>query len=258
MDYSIVNFEGYRFLMIEELSEIGLNNAMTTRDMDVGLKTNNDIESIRSNLNKVYEFLKIEPKVLFNGYQAHTGNIQLIKSLDDGLEGPFGRYFPNTDGLITDLDSIALITRFADCVPVILYDRKRKVQANLHSGWKGTLQRIGKKGVDAMICEYQCDVNDIVAIIGPAIGKYDFEVEEDVSSQFAETFPLWKDLIIKKNEKKYLIDLQEIVFRMLVDSGIGQNNITKIDISTFSDERFHSYRRDRQDYALMGFITMIG
>ena len=109
-----------------------------------------------------------------------------------------------------------------------------------------------------MICEYQCDVNDIVAIIGPAIGKYDFEVEEDVSSQFAETFPLWKDLIVKKNEKKYLIDLQEIVFRMLVDSGIGQDKITKIDISTFSDERFHSYRRDRQDYALMGFITMIG
>lgn len=257
MEYSIIEHKGNKFLHLKELEDIGLKNSMTTGDMDVGLKTNKDIESIRSNLNKTYEFMGIDPKVLFNGYQTHSGNISLIKSHDDGLEGPFGRYFPNTDGLITDMKDVALITRFADCVPIILFDTKKKVQGNIHSGWKGTLQMIGKRGVEALVKEYHCDIKDLIAIIGPSIGKNDFEVEEDVSRQFRDVFPMWTDLIVKKNEKKYLIDLQEIVYRMLLEEGIGEEKITKIDISTYSDHRFHSYRRDKENYSLMGFVTMI-
>jgi len=257
MDYCIKEHLGFRFLKIEGLEELGLKNAMTTKDMDVGLKTNKDIESIRHNLSVTYDFMNIKPRILYNGYQSHTGNISLIRDEKQGLEGPFGRYFPNTDGLITDEKGIALITRFADCVPIILFDKEKKIQGNLHSGWKGTLEMIGKKGVEALIREYNSNPEDIIAIIGPSIGKGDFEVEGDVSSLFIQTFPKWTELITRKNETKYLIDLQEIVYRMLLDTGIPNNNITKIDISTFSDKRFHSYRRDGKDFSLMGFITMI-
>lgn len=259
MDYRVQEFNGKRFLYLPKLQEMGLKHCFTTRDMDVGSSTNPDRDLLQSYINEAYEFMGEKPKLLYNGYQAHTGNIKTLHTLQEGKGGAFGRFIPNTDGLVTNMKEVALLTRFADCVPVILFDPVRMVQANIHSGWKGTLERIVQNGMEAMLNEYGSSAKDIIAVIGPAIGKDDFSVRDDVSSLFMREFDQWSDLVRKSTDDKYLIHLQEVNRRMLLESGINEKNITVIDISTYErDDLCHSYRRDKQNYGLMGLFTVLG
>lgn len=258
MEYKIEEQNGFRYITIPELTELGLKHAFTTIDMDIGMSTNKDIEELKNNIHEVYKFLKIRPKLLYNGYQTHSSNVAIIENLEQGIQSLLGRYFPDTDGLITKRDDIALITRFADCVPIILFDKINRVHANIHSGWKGTLIEITKQAIYAMNKTFNSDPKDIIAVIGPAIGKGDFEVQIDVESQFRDKFPDWEDTIIKKNDIKYLIDLQEINKRILLESGIQKENLTIIDLSTFNEEEIlHSFRRDGDKFGLMGLISMV-
>ncbi|MGM0397009.1 MAG: polyphenol oxidase family protein [Bacillota bacterium] len=258
MEYRIEKKNNKRYIYLPELQEKGLRHCFTTKDMDVGSSTNTDKISLQRHIDEAYEFMGKKPELLYNGYQAHTSNIEIINSLSQGKRGTFGRFIPNTDGLITRMGNVALLTRFADCIPIILYDQKNMIQSNIHSGWKGTLGRIGEKGVLALVKEYGSSVGDIIAVIGPAIGRDDFLVREDVSSLFLAEFIDWKDLIRKESEEQHLIDLQEINRRMLLQMGLKEDNITVINISTYEREDLcHSYRRDKGKYGLMGLFTIL-
>ena len=258
MDYKIEIKNGFRYIAVPELKEKGLNLCITTRDMDIGLKTNGNIEEINKNFDYIYDFMGVKPTERYSGYQIHSDNIGCIRDISEGEDYPTGKVFYDTDGLVTDLDNIAIISRFADCTPVILYDPVKRVQANVHSGWKGTLLKIGGKAVDKMTAEYGCNPQDIIAVLGPTIGKDDFEVDDDVMIKFKETFDFHKEIIRQKNDTKYLIDLHETSFRILIESGIRSENITIIDLSTFSNGNLlHSYRRDKSEFGLMGAISVL-
>lgn len=259
MDYRIKERNGKRFLYLPQLEEMGLKHCFTTRDMDVGSSTNPDRDLLQTYMDQAMEFMGAEPELLYNGYQAHTGNVKVIRSLMDGKNGHFGRFIPNTDGLVTDMEKVALLTRFADCVPVILFDPVKRVQGNIHSGWKGTLERIAQNGIGKMMDSYGSSPGEMIAVVGPAIGKEDFLVRKDVSDLFVERFPEWDDLVRWVSEDQYLIDLQEINRRMLLEMGMEEKNITVIDISTYARvDLCHSYRRDSEDYGLMGLFTILG
>lgn len=257
MNYKIEMKNNIRYITIPRLTELGLKHCLTTSDMDIGLKTNGSIASIKENLNSIYEFLKVEPSILYNGFQTHSGNVVKIDNLRQGVEHEFGRYFPGTDGLVTDKENMALITRFADCSPIILYDPSKGVHGNIHSGWKGTLQRIVANAIDIMKAEYNCDPKDIIATIGPTIGKDEFEVDEDVKEMFQKEFGYLNNIIIKKDIIKSLIDLQEINRNVLIENGTRENNIIIIDLPTISNEILHSYRRDKSEFGLMGSVTIL-
>ena len=257
MDYKILTYKNKRYITVPKIEDLGLRHVFTTIDMDVGMKTNKSIEDIKNNISLVYKLLEIRPEILYNGYQSHTKNIEIIKDTYQGEESPFGRYLPNTDGLITDKKDIALITRFADCTPILLYDHFKNVQANIHSGWRGTLQKIGANGIDLMKNEYNCDPKDILVVLGPSIEKDDFEVDLDVKELFEDKFN-YKDIIFKKENAKFLIDLKTINKRTLIEKGIKEENIIDINLSTFSNSALlHSYRRDKEKYGLMGLITCL-
>lgn len=257
MDYEIVKGKYNLYIIIPRLKKLGLKHCFTTTTMDIGSHTNKSLESLKDNFTRIYKFLDIRPEILYSGYQVHSGNIEMIIDDKQGEINPFGRYIPDTDGLITNKENFALVTRFADCTPIILYDPVKKVHSNIHSGWRGTLEEIGGNGVDIMVNQYKSNPKDIIGIIGPSIGKEDFEVDIDVMVKFEDKFELYKDIINKKNEKKYLIDLQKINKNILIDKGIRAENIITVDLSTYSNDIFHSYRRDGEDFGLMGLITCI-
>lgn len=257
MNYKIDIKDNNRYIKVPRLEQLGLKHCFTTIDMDMGLTTNGSVESIKENFKSIYDFLNIDPKVLFSGYQTHTDNIVTIKDIDQGDDGEFGKIFPKTDGLVTDMENIALITRFADCTPIILYDPIKKVQANIHSGWRGTLQRIGAKGMDILTEQYRCNPDNIVAVLGPSIGKDEFEVDIDVMEMFKNEFDFHKEVIRKKDDIKYLIDLRTIIKRMLLDKGIREENLIIVDLTTVSNPMLHSYRRDKERYGLMACVTLM-
>ena len=257
MNYKIETKDNIRYIVVPRLEELGLKHCFTTKDMDIGIKTNDSPDDVKNNLNKVLEFLEVDPLALYNGYQTHSKNIAIIEDLNQGEEYEFGRYFPDTDGLITDKPNMATITRFADCTPIVLFDTNKRVFANIHSGWKGTLQRIGSNGLSMLVENYGSDPKDIVAVIGPTIGKFDFEVDDDVASQFKEEFGYMENIISKKDHIKSLIDLQTINKNILLENGLLIENIEVIELSTVASDFLHSFRRDKAEFGLMGLVAVL-
>lgn len=192
-------------------------------------------------LNLPYEgFTKIE-------YQAHSDLVEKVEEKNE--------FHNNIDGLITNKKGISLSLRFADCTPILLYDPTKNVIGNIHSGWKGTVQKIGQKGALKMIKEYDLKAENIICCIGPCIGLCHFEVGEDVKEIFENTFSYLGNLenIIKKGEKKedgqkYFIDTTLINRKLLEEIGVLSKNIIESNICTVCNKDYmHSYRADKEN-----------
>lgn len=257
MDYKLINKFGKSFITVPRLEELGLKNCFTTIDMDLGTNTNRSTEDIKENFNTIYKFLDVEPESLYYGIQVHSNHLELINNESRPLKDDIALFFPDTDGLITSKENIALNTRFADCIPIIIFDPKNMIQANIHSGWKGTLESIGIRGLEIMFNKCKSKAEDLLVVLGPAIGKEDFEVDIDVMEKFKEEFTFHDQIIKQKNQGKYLIDLKGIVVKQFLAEGIREENIIDIDLSTFSTPYLHSFRRDKERFGLMGCVTII-
>lgn len=256
MGYKIIDFKGKKYIQSKKMIELGLKHCFTTADMNMMLA--DDEKSLsKGNFDEIFEMLKVEPKCIYSGLQVHGDNIARINDYKAGEPKYYGRFFDDTDALISNLKNTALVVKFADCTPILLYDFIQKIHVVIHSGWKGTLKRIASKALKIMFEEYNSKSANIVAVIGPAIGKYDFEVRSDVEILFRTEFSNWNDLISIKDKEKFLIDIVEINKRILLQNGILENNIEIIPLSTYSTNYLHSYRRDKKDYGLMGLVSVL-
>ena len=180
-----------------------------------------------------YQFRIIKP------VQKHTNIVKSVtkENINDD--------FNDCDGLITDLKGISLGTLTADCQAIFLYDPIKKVIGNIHSGWKGTLNRIIENAIKLMISDYNSNPKDIIVGICPSILKCCFEVDEDVKDMFIDDF---KDIdtegcIASGDNNKFYIDTVKINKQVLLNLGILEHNIHLSNICTkcYKDE-FHSHR----------------
>ncbi len=92
------------------------------------------------------------------------------------------------DALITNEPGLLLTVQVADCVPILLADKKRHAIAAIHSGWRGTLQRIVEKALGRMQMEFGTRPQDVIAALGPGIGQCCFEVGPEVATEYAAKF----------------------------------------------------------------------
>ena len=197
--------------------------------------------------------------------QAHTDKIQIVEKhiLED--EPDFNlEIYDKTDGLITDKKDIALVATNADCILLLFFDPVNKVIANVHSGWRGTIQRISVKTVQKMVNKFNCKPENIICCICPSIRKCHFEVENDVKEIFEKEF---KDLKIEQNndimekqkdKEKWNIDTVLINKILLKQEGLKQENIIDSGIcSVCNSDLIHSYRVERQGYGLATALIQI-
>jgi YfiH family protein len=167
-----------------------------------------------------------------------------LDNLDDELN--------DVDGVITDLKDVALTIATADCQNIFIYDKKKEVIANVHSGWKGTLNKILRNTIVKLVDVYRCEVQDLIVCIGPSILKCCFEVDSDVVDMFRREFKDIEDTIslgeVKNDKQKYYIDTVEINRKELIDLGVPKENIIVSDICTkCSSDKYHSYRAHGMD-----------
>lgn len=186
--------------------------------------------------------------------QDHTQNIQRVdKKINLSVPDFNLNDYNSTDGLITAKKDILLATTNADCILLMFFDPVRKVIANVHSGWKGTLQRISVEAVRKMQKEYESCPEDIICCICPSIRKCHFEVEKDVEQLFRDEFKeLNLELIIEqKSEKKWNIDTVQINKEILKMAGLSEKNIIDSEIcSVCNSDLIHSYRVEKEEYGL--------
>ena len=190
--------------------------------------------------------------------QAHTDEVKIVKSKIKKDEPDFNlEEYTKTDGLITNKRNIGLSTTNADCILLLFYDPIKKVIANTHSGWRGTLQRISVKTVEKMKKEYSSNPEDIICCICPSIRKCHFEVDKDVKDMFEKEFQdLGKEnlenIIEEKiKDKKWNIDTVLINQIILEKVGLKKENVIDSKIcSVCNKDLIHSYRVEKEGYRL--------
>ena len=152
---------------------------------------------------------------LFDAWQVHGNKIiQVIEPR--GLENSPQK----ADGLVTDKANVTLFMRFADCVPILLFDPIRGVVGIFHAGWKGTLRKIASQGVKAFIESYHSNLNHIVAGIGPSICAEHYEIKDDVAQIVEKTFKKKTDEVLTTSESGIYFNLAKANQIILQESGV--------------------------------------
>ena len=204
----------------------------------------------KTSYSRVANALSIDENTFVKPVQTHTSVVKCISTVETSEE------LQDVDGLITDQTNIALTTKNADCILFLFYDPVKKVIANVHSGWKGTFQKIAEKTVIKMIDYYKCNPADIICCICPSIRKCHFEVDEDVKDLCSEIFGFTNRLEeiieigeVKDDKIKYMIDTVLINKILLEECGLKQSNIIDCNIcSVCNKDKIHSARAEGKNF----------
>lgn len=230
------------YFEVLDLKSKGINIFLT--------KTNFGTVNLTTRANISDKILKND-KILISATQAHGDNVELIEDLEQ-------TYFEDTDGFITKREDVALMCKFADCLPICFVDMRQRIIGIVHSGWKGTYQEIIIKAIDKLCSNYNSKLEDIKVVFGAGICQKNYEVQNDFLEKFEATFP--RDIVdkaFKEENGRLFFDNQEFNALNLERKGILQSNIYRNDICTFEDSKFHSYRRDKEKsgrYACLIFM----
>lgn len=164
--------------------------------------------------------------------QTHTTNVRVVTKEDCGKGIAKDRDYSDVDGLITNVPGIVLTTYYADCVPLYILDPVNKAIGLSHSGWKGTVNRIGENTLKLMNENYGTNPKDVICCIGPSICQDCYEISEDVANEFINEFGKNNKILYNKGNGKYQLNLWESVKQVFLDAGVEYDNIYTTDICT--------------------------
>jgi hypothetical protein len=172
----------------------GLSRAYCADDapgeLNLGFTASDDREIVLRNRQLLAEAVSGDPATpLVSLRQIHSSLLVYATAADAARERPW-----KGDGLMTDEPGILLAIQTADCIPVLVADRKRRAVAAFHAGWRGTVKRIVQAGIGRMRLEFGSKPEDLVAAIGPGIGACCYAVGEEVLSEFESQFLYGSDL----------------------------------------------------------------
>lgn len=208
--------------------------------MNLSFTRGDERENVLENHRRFANALEYDETQLVFSNQVHLTNFHKVTKEDCGKGITRESDILEIDGLVTDEPGIPLITFYADCVPLFFYDPMKKVIAMAHSGWKGTVERIGAKMISYMEEEYHSNPKDIVCAIAPSICQKCYEVSEDVALRFLDVFgdKYGDELLYKKENGKYQLNLHKACEITLLEAGITKEHLDITDICTCCNPEF--------------------
>lgn len=222
-----VAIDKYEFL-IERNSEA--NIYFSTAKNDLNFNANSPIG--KSNILMLKKWFELDDVLYL--HQIHS---------DIVCVGNHDLYNCEGDGIITNMRNVAVGVFTADCVPILMYDRRNKVIAAVHSGWKGTFSCIAVRTMQKMEKQFGSKPCDIVVYIGPHIMDCCYEIGEDVALKF-KSCKLYDGSDIIKNNK---LSLKTCIIKQFESICVPAENINSLDICTFCSKEYemYSYRKSK-------------
>ncbi len=250
-----------------------VEHAFTTRDggvsegifesLNLSYTRGDNPEAVTENYRRVANALHTDIEHIVCSDQTHTTNVRVVTERDAGKGVVRQRDYVDIDGLITNVKGLLLATFYADCVPLYFVDPVKEAIGLSHSGWRGTVGRMGAHTIDAMTENFGCDTRDIKAVIGPCICKDCYEISADVAEQFQREFGEHaKEILtyrgIRDGEEKYHLDLWKANEVVLLEAGIRPQNLLVSGVCTCCNaKRLFSHRASQGRRGNLGAFLML-
>jgi len=268
------SLDGVEYLTFPMLTETGVvKHLFTTRlggvskgdcaTMNLSFQRGDNPEHVLENYRRIGNVLGVDRERMVASKQTHTTNIRLVTKEDMGKGVVRPLDYEDIDGLITMEQGIALVTSYADCVPLYFVDTKQKAIGLAHSGWRGTVQQMGACMVKEMRRQFGTEPENLYAAIGPSICQECYEVSEDVALEFQKLEQENQSILTEIRESgclggsgsiiipgrepgKYQLDLWLANLVILVKAGIPLERISVTDICTcHNPEYLFSHRASK-------------
>lgn len=236
-----VFYQSERFLQFPNLT-----HGVTTRHggtspapfdtMNLGGHVGDAPERVQENLVRVHTALGLERAATVDAAQAQADRVAHVTANERGTR------IQGVDGLITNERGITLMLRFADCVPILLYDPVRRAIGIAHAGWRGTVSKVVTNTILAMQDTFGTHAPDLIACIGPSIGPCCYEIGGDVRARVETAFPEISAKLLPQNGATHL-DLWQANAMQLRGLGVQDIEIAAVCTSDHTGD-FFSWRRE--------------
>lgn len=256
-----------RFPLLDETGIV--ENVFTTREggvsegifesLNLSFTRGDDPDAVKENYRRIAAAFGKEVSDIVCSDQTHTTNVRRVDRTYGGCGVIKDRPYTDVDGLVTDEPGLILATFYADCVPLYFVDPVHKAIGLSHSGWRGTVERMGQATLDKMKAEFGTDPADVYAAIGPSICQDCYEVSEDVADAFAEAFAGHEEeILIDKGNGKYQLDLWKANEIVMTDAGVKREHLAVTNICTCCNERLlFSHRASKGKRGNLGAFLML-
>jgi hypothetical protein len=223
---------GVCYYTFDRLSGFGnLAHAISTRHggvspapfqtLNLSRTVGDDVKNVACNIERLHAALGLDVWAMVTASQAQAERVAIVRRDHRGSR------IVDVDALLTDEPGIPLMLRYADCVPILLFDPVHQAIGVVHAGWRGTVAHIGSKAARSMFDEYCTQPRDLIACIGPSIGPCCYVVQQDVADQVTASFAEPDDLLIQRDATTYL-DLWRANERQLRDLGVDQVEVAEL------------------------------
>ena len=220
-----------------------ITHAFTTRmggvstgdctSMNLSFTRGDDEAAVRENYRRIAAALGTDAKQFVCSDQTHTTNVRRVTKADAGKGVVIPKDYTDVDGLITNEPGIVLSTFYADCVPLYFVDPVHRAIGLSHSGWRGTVNKMGQVTIEAMKREFGSRAADLYCAIGPSICQDCYEISRDVAEEFMKAFPEHvNDILLQKSEEKFQLDLWKANEIVMLESGILPEHLAVTNICT--------------------------
>lgn len=263
--------DGVLYLVFPSLEETGIvKHGFSTRiggvsrgiysSMNLSFQRGDEKEAVLENYSRLMRAMGMRTEDIVCSDQTHTTNIRIVTEEDRGKGVHRSKDYADIDGLLTDKPGIVLATFYADCVPLYFVDTEKHVIGLAHSGWRGTVSKMGLRMVERMTEEFGCIPQNIRTAIGPSICRKCYEISFDVAKEFQEAFKdeQLEKILEPKEDGKYQLDLWLANQMILLEAGIVPEHIEITDRCTCcNSEYLYSHRASKGKRGNLGAFIML-
>ena len=252
---------GLRYYYFETLDCQHLIQAIFTRcggvspspwnTLNLGGNLGDSRENVIENRERIFKAINRPVSSLFDVWQVHSGDV-LCTYEARRLDAPHKK----ADAIITSRAEVTLLMRYADCVPIFLYDPNRRVVGIVHAGWRGTVKKIASAAVETMCREYGSDPKNILAGIGPSIGPDHYEIGSDVISAVQRAFNSGASAVLLHRDSRVYFDLWQANRMILEESGVKNIEVAGICTACHTDD-WYSHRGENGKTGRFGAVIAL-
>ena len=205
--------------------------------LNCGIGSKDSKENVQKNLEIVAKNFKIEKKKLILMNQTHSNKVEFIEKEDNSKR-------IEADAMLTQNDKVALCVLTADCAPILIYEKDKKIIGCIHAGWKGAFNGVIDNTLKKLN-EIGGNIKQVVVCIGPCISQKSYEVKEDFYSVFRKKSKENDSFFIKNKKNSFNFDLRSFVIKKFNDYGVTQIDNINLDSFAMKNEYF-SHRRAKK------------